>query len=118
MSLDELEPVDSLLMFLSGYDTLEYSWVNATAVSVRLRILFVTLQNTNRGHQHLVFDAATNFASAKEAVGAIFKNKTSKRKEDAPTEGSKARPRPPPRSRSGGRKERSRSHRTSVDRGR
>ena len=41
------EPVDSLLMFLSGYDTLEYSWVKATAVSVRLRILFVMLQNTN-----------------------------------------------------------------------
>ena len=34
-------------MFPSGYDTLEYSWVKATTVSVRLRILFVTLQNTN-----------------------------------------------------------------------
>ena len=41
------EPVDSILTFLSGYDTLEYSWVQATAVSVHLRILFVTLQNTN-----------------------------------------------------------------------
>ena len=53
MSLDEPEPVDSVLTFPSGYDTLEYSWVKATAVSVRLRILFVTLQNTNtylRGH--------------------------------------------------------------------
>ena len=49
MSLDEPEPVDSILTFLSGYDTLEYSWVKATAVSVRLRILFVTLQNTNSG---------------------------------------------------------------------
>ena len=48
MSLDEPEPVDSILTFLSGYDTLEYSWVKATAVSVRLRILFVTLQNTNK----------------------------------------------------------------------
>ena len=38
MSLDEPEPVDSVLMFLSGYDTLEYSWVKATAVSVRLQI--------------------------------------------------------------------------------
>ena len=47
MSLDEPEPVDSVLMFLSGYDTLEYSWVKATAVFVRLRILFMTLQNTN-----------------------------------------------------------------------
>ena len=48
MSLDEPEPVDSVLTFLSGYDTLEYSWVKATAVSVHLRILFVTLQNTNK----------------------------------------------------------------------
>ena len=48
MSLDEPEPVDSVLTFLSGYDTLEYSWVKATAVSVRLRVLFVMLQNTNK----------------------------------------------------------------------
>ena len=38
------EPVDSVLTFPSGYDTLEYSWVKATAVSVRLRILFVTFK--------------------------------------------------------------------------
>ena len=49
MSLDEPELVDSVLMFPSGYDTLEYSWVKATAVSVHLRILFVTLQCTNIG---------------------------------------------------------------------
>ena len=42
------EPIDSALMFPSGYDTLEYSWMKATAVSVRLQILFVTLQNTNK----------------------------------------------------------------------
>lgn len=48
MSLDEPEPVDSVLRFLSGYDTLEYSWVKATAISVLLRILLVTLQNTNK----------------------------------------------------------------------
>ena len=47
VSLDEPEPIDSVLTFLSGYDTLEYSWVKVIAVSVRLRILFVTLQNTN-----------------------------------------------------------------------
>ena len=51
MSLDEAEPVDSVLTFLSGYDTLEYYWVKDTAVSVRLRILFVTLQSTN---SHLI----------------------------------------------------------------
>ena len=48
VSLDEAELVDSVLTFLSGYDTLEYSWVKAIAVSVRLRILFVTLQCTNK----------------------------------------------------------------------
>ena len=41
------EPVGSVLTFPSGYDTLEYSWGKATVVSVRLQILFVTLQNTN-----------------------------------------------------------------------
>ena len=46
-ALGQPEPVGSVLMFPSGYDTLEYSWVKATAVSVRLRILFVTLQITN-----------------------------------------------------------------------
>ena len=45
--MDEPEPVDSALMFPSGYDTLEYSWVKATTVSVRMRILFVMLQSTN-----------------------------------------------------------------------
>jgi len=48
VSLDESEPVDSVLTFLSGYDTLEYFWVKATVVSVRLRILFMMLQSTNR----------------------------------------------------------------------
>src|SRR6185312_12078405 len=46
--LGQPEPVGSVLTFPSGYDTLEYSWVKATTVSVRLRILFVTLQNTNK----------------------------------------------------------------------
>ena len=27
VSLDEPKPIDSVLMFLSGYGTLEYSWV-------------------------------------------------------------------------------------------
>ena len=48
MSLDKPKPVDCVLTFPSGYDTLEYSWVKATAVSVRLRILFMMLQSTNK----------------------------------------------------------------------
>ena len=55
MSLEEPEPVNSVLTFLSGYDTLEYSWVKATEVSMRLRILFVTLQSTIKG---LIFSQA------------------------------------------------------------
>ena len=31
------------------YDTLEYSWVKATAVSVRLRIYLGVFKNTNNG---------------------------------------------------------------------
>ena len=53
--MDEPEPVDSVLTFLSGYDTLEYSWVKATVVSVLLRILFVTLQITNKVAMMLAF---------------------------------------------------------------
>ena len=48
LKANEPEPVDSVLTFLSGYDTLEYSWVKATAVSGHLRILFVALQSTNK----------------------------------------------------------------------
>ena len=55
MSLDDPEHVDNILTFLSGYDTLEYSWVKATAVSVRLRILFMTLQSTNNREWKLDF---------------------------------------------------------------
>ena len=46
--LELSEPIDSVLTFPSGYDILEYFWVKATAVSVRLQILFVTLQSTNK----------------------------------------------------------------------
>ena len=53
--MDEPEHVDNILTFLSGYDTLEYSWVKAIAVSVRLRILFVTLQSTNNSFGILNF---------------------------------------------------------------
>ena len=41
--------------------------------------------NTNE-----LFDAATNYTAAEEAVGAIFDDKPNKRKEDAPAEGSNA----------------------------
>ena len=49
-------------------------------------------------------DAATNFASGEEAVGAIFDNKTSKRKEDAPAEGSNSKTKTPAKKQKRGRK--------------
>jgi hypothetical protein len=46
--------------------------------------------NTNE-----LFDGATNYAAGEEAVGAIFDNKPSKRKDDAPAEGSNVKPNAP-----------------------
>ena len=42
-----LLPYISVLTFFNGYDTLKYSCVKATVVSVRLRILFMRIQSTN-----------------------------------------------------------------------
>ena len=61
MSLDEPE-LDNVLTFPSGYDTLEYSLVKATSVSVRLRILFVMLQNTNALPSAITWDELNNLA--------------------------------------------------------
>ena len=67
--LGQPEPVDSVLTFPSGYDTLEYSWVKATTVSVHLRILFVTLQNTKiRNTTHLV--AILGFMATNNIIGS------------------------------------------------
>ena len=71
VSLDESEPVDSVLTFLSGYDTLEYSWVKATAVSVHLRILFVTLQNTNSTHKRRTPLGTHSYNCKIEEISAI-----------------------------------------------
>ena len=57
--LGQPEPVGTVLKFPSGYDTLEYSWVKVTAVSVRLRILFMTLQSTNTGAAGLLTGVET-----------------------------------------------------------
>ena len=55
--------------------------------------------NTNE-----LFDAATNYAAGEEAVGAIFDDKTNKRKEDAPAEGSNAKINAPAKKQKQGRK--------------
>ena len=55
--------------------------------------------NTNE-----LFDAATNFAAGEEAVGAIFDDKPSKRKDDAPAEGSNVKPNAPAKKQKRGKK--------------
>ena len=52
-----------------------------------------------------LFDVATNFASGVEAVGAIFDGKTTKRKEDAPAEGSSSKTKTPAMKLNRGKKE-------------
>ena len=51
-----------------------------------------------------LFDAATNFASCEEAVGAIFDGKTNKRKEDAPAEGNSSKAKAPVKKKKRGKK--------------
>ena len=51
-----------------------------------------------------MFDAATNYAAGEEAVGAIFDDKPNKHKEDAPAEGSNAKPIAPAKKQKRGRK--------------
>ena len=53
--------------------------------------------NTNE-----LFDAATNYAAGEEAVGAIFDDKSSKRKDDAPAEGGNVKPNAPAKKQKGG----------------
>ena len=55
MSLDEPEPIDNILKYPSGYDTLEYSWVKATAVSVRLRYPRVYTESVQMGYSDVVY---------------------------------------------------------------
>ena len=52
----------------------------------------------------MLFDVATNFASGEEAVGAIFDGKTTKRKEDAPAEGSSSKTKTPAKKQKRGKK--------------
>ena len=70
--LGQPEPVGSVLTFPSGYDTLEYSWMKATAVSVRLRILFVTLQNTNKQDAILSWKLAALFMLYPQLTTCVY----------------------------------------------
>ena len=71
--------LDSILTFPCGCDVLEYFWVKATMISVRLCILFVTLRNINKlsdavvGERQLYYLRTTDadFSQVPVAAGTI-----------------------------------------------
>ena len=62
--------------------------INAFLQGMTCRNLVHELGRSPPTSANVLFDVSTNFASGKEAVGAISDGKTTKRKEDAPAEGS------------------------------
>ena len=62
--------------------------INAFLQGTTCRNLVHELGRSPPTSANCLFDIATNFASGEEAVGAIFDGKTTKRKEEAPVEGS------------------------------
>ena len=69
--------------------------INAFLEGTTCRNLVHELARSRPANTNELFDAATNYAAGEEAVGAIFDNKPNKRKEDAPAEGSNAKPNAP-----------------------
>jgi hypothetical protein len=61
--------------------------INAFLKSTTCRNLVHELAQSRPANVNELFDAVTNYATGKEAVGAIFDNKANKCKEDAPAEG-------------------------------
>ena len=62
--------------------------INAFLEGTTCRNLVHKLARSRPASSNELFDAATNYATGEEAVGAIFDDKPNKRKEDAPAEGS------------------------------
>ena len=61
--------------------------INAFLEGTTCRNLVRELARSRLVSTNELFDAATNYAAGEEAVGAIFDDKSSKRKDDAPAEG-------------------------------
>ena len=78
--------------------------INAFLEGTMCRNLVHELARSRPTSTNELFDAATNFASGEEAVGAIFNGKTSKRKEDAPAEGSSGKTKTPAKKQMRGKK--------------
>ena len=60
--------------------------INAFLEGTTCRNLVHELARSRPANTNELFDAATNYAAGEEAVGAIFDDKPSKRKDDAPAD--------------------------------
>ena len=69
--------------------------INAFLEGTTCRNLVHELARSRPVNTNELFDAATNYAAGEEAVGAIFDDKPSKCKDDAPAEGSNIKPNAP-----------------------
>ena len=69
--------------------------INAFLEATTCRNLVHELARSRPANTNELFDAATNYAAGEEAVGAIFDDKPSKRKDDAPAKGSNVKPNAP-----------------------
>ena len=84
--------------------------INAFLEGTTCRNLVHELARSHPTNTNELFDTATNYATGEEAVGAIFDDKPSKRKDDAPAEGSNVKPNAPAKKQKRGGRKRSRSH--------
>ena len=78
--------------------------INAFLEGTTCRNLVHELARSRPANTNELFDAATNYTAGEEAVGAIFDDKTNKRKEDAPAEGSNAKTNAPAKKQKRGKK--------------
>src|SRR6185437_2702190 len=78
--------------------------INAFLEGTTCRNLVHELARSQPVNTNELFDAATNYAAGEEAVGAIFDDKSSKRKDDAPAEGSNVKLNAPAKKQKRGRK--------------
>ena len=78
--------------------------INAFLEGTTCRNLVHELARSGPASTNELFNAATNFSSGEEAVGAIFDNKMSKHKEVAPAEGSNSKTKTPAKKQKRGKK--------------
>jgi hypothetical protein len=78
--------------------------INAFLEGTTCRNLVHELARSCPANINELFDAATNYATVEEAVGAIFDHKANKRKEDAPAEGSNSKTKAPAKKQKWGKK--------------